>query len=65
MPDDSLRIPAEALEAAGELLAAAEQYGLGVALEPEGDGWRVHDLIDDWPAYQEIELKGGQAIERV
>ncbi len=32
----------------------------GVAFEPDGDGWRVSYIIDDWPAYQEYEFKGGQ-----
>ena len=60
------RIPGQAplddqtLHAVGELLQAAAQAGLGVAFEPDGDGWRVSYIINDWPAYQEYELKGGQ-----
>jgi hypothetical protein len=49
-PDDSERVPTrgsvemigpEALQAIGELLQAASQYGLGVAFEPDGEGWKV------------------------
>lgn len=50
----------ETLQAIGELLAAAEQYGLGLAFEPDEDGWRVNYIINDWPAYQEFEMKGGE-----
>jgi hypothetical protein len=48
--DDSERVPThgsaemigpEALHAIGELLQAASQYGLGVAFEPDGEGWKV------------------------
>jgi len=49
----------EALRAVGELLQAAAQHGLGVAFEPDREGWRISYLIDDWPAYQDYELKGG------
>lgn len=49
----------EAFAAVGELLQAAAQHGLGVAFEPDGEGWRVSYLIDDWPAWQDYELKGG------
>lgn len=59
---DSERRPFDvpALEAIGELLAAAEQNGLGVAFEPDNGGWRVSYLIEGWPAYQDYDLKGGQ-----
>lgn len=59
MPDSNA-LSAEALQAIGELLQAAAQHGLGVAFEPDGEGWRVSHIIDDWPAYQEYEMKGGQ-----
>ena len=49
----------EALRPVGELLQAAAQHGLGVAFEPDREGWRISYLIDDWPAYQDYELKGG------
>ena len=58
MPGDHA-LPDEALRAVGDLLQAAAQKGLGVAFEPDGAGWRISYLIEDWPAWQEYELKGG------
>jgi hypothetical protein len=29
------------LHAVGELLRAAAQHGMGVAFEPDGEGWRI------------------------
>ncbi|WP_157623225.1 hypothetical protein [Terrabacter sp. Root181] len=53
-------ISAATLQAVGELLAAAEQYGLGLAFEPDPDGWRVNYIISDWPAYQDFQMAGGE-----
>jgi hypothetical protein len=52
-------ISPEALQAIGELLQAAAQHGLGVAFEPDGEGWRISYILDDWPAYQEYNLPAG------
>lgn len=49
----------DTLTAIGKLLQAAAQYGLGVAFEPDGEGWRVSYLIHDWPAYQDDEFSVG------
>jgi hypothetical protein len=58
IPGDS-QISPEALQAIGELLQAAAQHGLGVAFEPDGEGWRIGYILHDWPAYQEYNLPGG------
>jgi hypothetical protein len=51
-------IDAEALEAIGELLQAASQYGLGVAFEPDGEGWKV-SYIPGTPVWEEYQLPSG------
>ena len=49
-----------AVEAITELLQAAAQHNLGVAFEPDGEGWRVSYLMQErWPAYQDYEMSGG------
>lgn len=48
------------LRAVGDLLQAAAQAGMGVAFEPDGDGWRVSYVLHDWPAYDEYSLPSGQ-----
>jgi hypothetical protein len=58
LPGDS-QISPEALQAIGELLQAAAQHGLGVAFEPDGEGWRISYILHDWPAHQEYNLPGG------
>ena len=51
----------ETLDAIAELLQAAAQHGLGVAFEPDGEGWRVSYVMQrDWPAYEDYKLAGGQ-----
>jgi len=50
----------ETLDAVAELLQAAEQYGLGVAFQPDDDGWRVSYILGGWPAYEEYELPAGR-----
>lgn len=53
---------ADDLSAVGELLQAAEQGGLGIVFEPDGDGWRVsytHTHPREWPAYETEEFAGG------
>jgi hypothetical protein len=66
--DDSERVPThgsaemigpEALQAIGELLQAASQYGLGVAFEPDGEGWKV-SYIPGEPVWEEYELPSGE-----
>lgn len=59
MPDDN-RIPTDALEAIGELLTAAAQHGIGVAFEPDGEGWRISHILHDWPAYNDYNLPAGE-----
>ena len=54
------RMPSATLEAIGELLAAAEQAGLGVAFEPDGEGWRISYILHDWPAYEDYTLPAGE-----
>jgi hypothetical protein len=49
----------EALYAIGELLRAASQYGLGVAFEPDGEGWKV-SYIPGKPLWEEYELPSGE-----
>ena len=49
----------EALEAIGELLQAASQYGLGVAFEPDGEGWKV-SYIPRKPVCPEYQLPSGE-----
>ncbi|MFD6279470.1 hypothetical protein ACFWFI_28465 [Streptomyces sp. NPDC060209] len=51
--------PPELLNAIGDLLATAHRQQIGVAFEPDGDGWRLHYLVDDWPAVEEYELSAG------
>lgn len=29
------------------------------SFEPDGEGWRVHYLVEDWPAVQEYQLSAG------
>ncbi|HZC99737.1 MAG TPA: hypothetical protein VFA46_05955 [Actinomycetes bacterium] len=58
IPGDSPISP-EALQAIGELLQAAAQHGLGVAFEPDDEGWRISYILYDWPAYQEYDLPSG------
>jgi hypothetical protein len=48
-----LPISSEALQAISELLQAAAQYGMGVAFEPNGEGWRISYVLHDWPAYED------------
>ena len=55
IPGDSPISP-EALQAIGELLQAAAQHGLGVAFEPDDEGWRISYILHDWPAYQDYDL---------
>jgi hypothetical protein len=49
----------EALHAIGELLRAASQYGLGVAFEPDGEGWKV-SYIPGKPVWEEYQLPSGE-----
>ena len=58
IPGDS-PISSEALQAIGELLQAAAQHGMGVAFEPDGEGWRISYVMHDWPAYEEYDLPCG------
>ena len=58
MPGDQA-LSDEALRAVGELLQAAAQHGLGLAFEPDSEGWRISYLIDDWPAWQQDDFQGG------
>ncbi|MFE1872979.1 hypothetical protein ACFW9N_19035 [Streptomyces sp. NPDC059496] len=51
--------PPELLNAIGDLLATAHRHQVGVAFEPDGEGWRVHYLVKDWPAVQEYQLSAG------
>ncbi|MFE7111744.1 hypothetical protein ACFU98_29370 [Streptomyces sp. NPDC057575] len=51
--------PPEVLNAIGDLLATAQRHQIGVAFEPDGEGWRIHYLVDDWPAVEEYELSAG------
>ncbi|MER6231558.1 hypothetical protein ABT169_20750 [Streptomyces sp. NPDC001616] len=48
--------PPELLNVIGDLLATAHRQQIGVAFEPDGDGWRLHYLVNDWPAVEEYEL---------
>jgi hypothetical protein len=65
--DDSERVPThvaemigpEALQAIGELLQAAFQYGLGLAFEPDGEGWKI-SYIPEKPVWEEYELPSGE-----
>ena len=66
--DDSERVPTragaevigpEALQAIEELLQAASQYGLGVAFEPDGEGWKV-SYIPGMPVWDEYQLPSGE-----
>jgi hypothetical protein len=51
----------QALDSIAELLQAAAQHGLGVAFEPDADGWRVSYILQqDWPAWQDYDMSGGQ-----
>ena len=34
--------------------------GLGVAFEPDGEGWRVSYILHGWPAYEDYSLPGGE-----
>ena len=52
-------IDPEALQAIGELLQAASQYGLGVAFEPDGEGWKV-SYIPGMPVWDEYQLPSGE-----
>jgi len=58
IPGDSPISP-EALQAIGELLQAAAQHGMGVAFEPDGEGWQISYILHGWPAYQEYDLPAG------
>jgi hypothetical protein len=58
LPGDS-PISSEALQAIGELFQAAAQHGLGVAFEPDGEGWRISYVLHDWPVYEEYDLPCG------
>ncbi|WP_093803906.1 hypothetical protein [Streptomyces sp. Wb2n-11] len=51
--------PPELLQAVGDLLATAHRHQVGIAFEPDGDGWRIHYLVDDWPAVEEYQLSAG------
>jgi sugar phosphate isomerase/epimerase len=44
--------PDEAAKSAiWELLQEAARLGVGVAFEPEREGWQIHYIdLDDWPA---------------
>ena len=59
LPGESAISP-EALQAITELLQAAAQHGLGVAFEPDGEGWRISYILRDWPAYQDYDLPAGE-----
>lgn len=41
------------------LLEKAEEAGIGIALVPEGDGWRVMHIGLEWPAYSDSEMMVG------
>ncbi|MGA4867544.1 hypothetical protein ACPB9J_33460 [Streptomyces lavendulocolor] len=51
--------PPELLNAIGDLLATAHHHQIGIAFEPDGEGWRIHYIVDDWPAVEEYELSAG------
>lgn len=54
-------LTSETLAAVADLLQAAAQHDLGVAFEPDGEGWRVSYVMQrDWPAYQDYSLAAGQ-----
>lgn len=38
---------------------ALPSTGLGVAFEPDGEGWRISYVLHDWPAYEEYDLPYG------
>lgn len=43
-----------------DLLDAAAEAGVGVAFEPDADGWRISYVLPiDWPAHTEYELGAG------
>jgi hypothetical protein len=43
-----------------DLLAAAVEAGVGLAFEPDDDGWRLSYVLPiDWPAYEEYDLAAG------
>ena len=56
-----------ALEAVGNLLAAAWNHGIGITFEPDGDGWKVGYLYGngggDLASAYELEI-AVQAAER-
>ena len=41
MTGEDTPISETALEAVGNLLAAAWHHGIGITFEPDGDGWKV------------------------
>jgi hypothetical protein len=49
----------EALSAIGQLLQAAAHCGLGVAFEPDGEGWKV-SYLPGKPAWEEYVLPSGE-----
>ncbi|MFE5512253.1 hypothetical protein ACFQ9J_16870 [Streptomyces sp. NPDC056529] len=51
--------PPALLNAIGDLLATAHRHQIGIAFEPDGEGWRIHYLVEDWPAVKEYELAAG------
>jgi len=43
-----------------ELVSAALHTGVGIAFEPDDDGWTISYVLPiDWPAYTEYELRAG------
>jgi hypothetical protein len=60
LPPSTEAISLEALQDVAQLLRTAWEHGMGVAFEPDGDGWRISYIIHDWPAYREYELPAGQ-----
>lgn len=45
----------ETIDSVLEVLGVADEYGIGVAFTPDGDGWRI-SYLTDWPAYQDAEI---------
>jgi hypothetical protein len=43
-----------------DLLSAAVETGVGVAFEPDEEGWKISYVLPiDWPAYTEYDLSAG------
>jgi hypothetical protein len=60
LPPSTEAISPEALQGVAKLLRVAWEHGLGVAFEPDGDGWRLSYIVHDWPACRDYELPAGQ-----